>query len=177
MLGYFAIFATSINSPRYMGGLLITDEAGLPVDFRYTEPVIPTRLQQVLYGQGMAHYIKTQVILPTLLAECAEHQLTYVFTEDAALLHAQPNVVNLVSLKPTQLDPLDERMQPLGDTECLLQVQAAIPPIKVCWQVQQQADTLHNALFGLSQHMMVLEPFERVNTALKMLAQEMAMAA
>ena len=51
----------------YVGGLMVTDASGLPVDFRYTDPVTPTRLQRALYGAVLDRYLRSEVVLRTLL--------------------------------------------------------------------------------------------------------------
>ena len=40
-----------------MGGLLLTDESGIPLDFRYVEPITPTKLQAVLYGKALESHL------------------------------------------------------------------------------------------------------------------------
>ena len=46
---------------------MVTDASGLPVDFRYTDPVTPTRLQRALYGNVLDRYLRAEVVLRTLL--------------------------------------------------------------------------------------------------------------
>src|SRR5512146_2076692 len=53
----------------YLGGLLVTDTSGIPLDFRYTEPITPTKLQSVLYGKALEPHLKEEVIQKTLLKE------------------------------------------------------------------------------------------------------------
>jgi hypothetical protein len=173
MFGYLTIHAVGNNNPRYMAGLLVADDYGLPIDFRYTEPVTPSRIQQALYGQGMAHYVKSQVLWPTLLQECTDYGLQYVFTQDATLLQCQPQAVGLVCLRETNMDTLAEFRQDISPTECLLQLVKAGAPVKTSWQSHLDEAALIEVLKRLAQQMVLLEPFDRVQAALKLLAQEM----
>ena len=173
MFGYLTIHAVGTNNPRYMAGLLVADDYGLPIDFRYTEPVTPSRIQQALYGQGMAHYVKSQVLWPTLLQECEDYSLKYVFTQDATLLQCQPQSVGLVCLRETNMDTLAEFRQDISPSECLLQLVKAGPPVKTSWQSHLDEAALIDVLKRLAQQMVLLEPFDRVQAALKLLSQEL----
>jgi hypothetical protein len=46
---------------------MVVDFRGLPLEFRYTEPIQPSRIQQILYGSALSRYLKTEVIRETLL--------------------------------------------------------------------------------------------------------------
>lgn len=174
LFGYLTIHPLGNTNPRYMAGMLVTDEFGLPVDFRYTEPVTPSRIQQALYGQGMAHYVKTQILWPSLLQDCAEHNLAYVFTQDTTLLQCPAQSTGLVCLRETNVDTLSDARQDISPTECLLQLVKTGPPVKTAWQSHLDEPVLIECLKRLAQQMVLLEPFDRVQAALKLLAQEMA---
>ena len=64
-----AYFVAMKEGGSYLGGLLLTDTAGIPLDFRYTEPITPTKLQSVLYGKALEPHLKEEVIQKTLLKE------------------------------------------------------------------------------------------------------------
>ena len=64
-----AYFVTLKEGASYLGGLLLTDVSGIPIDFRYTEPITPTKLQTLLYGKALEPYLKEEVIQKALLKE------------------------------------------------------------------------------------------------------------
>src|SRR5512142_1481931 len=64
-----AYFVAMKEGASYLGGLLLTDSSGIPLDFRYTEPITPTKLQSVLYGKALEPHLKEEVIQKTLLKE------------------------------------------------------------------------------------------------------------
>src|SRR5664279_4390375 len=64
-----AYFMAVKEGASYLGGLLVTDTSGIPLDFRYTEPITPTRLQSILYGKSLEPHLKEEVIQKTLLKE------------------------------------------------------------------------------------------------------------
>ena len=47
-LGY--VLSPAVAEDVFMGGAMVTDASGLPLEFRYTEPVRATKLQRILYG-------------------------------------------------------------------------------------------------------------------------------
>jgi hypothetical protein len=176
MFGYLTIHPLGTTNPKYMAGMLITDDYGLPIDFRYTEPVTPSRIQQVLYGQGLAHYVKSQILWPTLLNDCSDYDLAYVFTQDATILQCQAQTVGLICIRDTNLETMADFRQDISPTECLLQLVKTGPPVKTAWQSHLDEPALIEILKRLAQQMVLLEPFDRVQAALKMLGTEMVTA-
>ena len=47
---------------RHMGAILITNQIGVPLEFKYTEPVAATRLHKILYGSVLEKYLHETVI-------------------------------------------------------------------------------------------------------------------
>lgn len=66
LLGFLSCFATSDNN--YYGGILITNEQGMPREFRHSVAVRPTRVQQLLYGDSLVAALGEDSIGPALLA-------------------------------------------------------------------------------------------------------------
>jgi hypothetical protein len=60
----------------YLGGYLVTNSWGRPLEFRLSSPVRPNRLQQILYGGTLRSYVcadligKTLVDRSSLAAQC-----------------------------------------------------------------------------------------------------------
>src|SRR5512139_3146178 len=46
---------------RHLGGILVTNEIGVPLEFKYTEPVALSRLQRALYGAALERYLHETV--------------------------------------------------------------------------------------------------------------------
>jgi hypothetical protein len=81
--GYLVVRAD--EGGAYVGGLMVTDASGLPVDFRYTDPITPTRLQRALYGGVLDRYLRSEVVLRTLL-DALETAPTLLVVDDPDLL-------------------------------------------------------------------------------------------
>ena len=55
-LGFLALYETSGNE-GYLGAILVTNNQGVPQEFRCTHPVKPTNIQKPLYGNTLEPYI------------------------------------------------------------------------------------------------------------------------
>jgi hypothetical protein len=89
-----------------VGGYLVLNAAGRPLEFHCTAPVKPTRAQQILYGPTLAPYLYGEQIGQALLAKSKLTPLA-VCTDAAAVLAARdftPHCMALV-LSPDGAEP------------------------------------------------------------------------
>lgn len=129
-LGYLMI--TSPVPNVYIGGAMITDGRGLPVEFRYTDPIQPTKIQQILYGQVLSRYIKREVILETLLKNI-ESKFKYLLVEDEHLLSYPSKGFTMLRVSETKSAPLGGvgKLQEISPTEILLQASKDGSPLRI----------------------------------------------
>ena len=59
--------AVEIGDRSYVGGLLITDRLGRPLEFQCTTPVKPNRTQELLYGPTLVPFILGDLLGTALL--------------------------------------------------------------------------------------------------------------
>src|SRR5262249_27850909 len=52
-----------------LGAVLVTNQVGIPVEFKYTEPVVATKLHKILYGAVLERYLHETVIRDRLASE------------------------------------------------------------------------------------------------------------
>ena len=57
---------------KHMGAILITNRIGVPLEFKYTEPVVATKLHKILYGSVLEKYLHETVIRDRLGSEIRE---------------------------------------------------------------------------------------------------------
>ena len=69
----------------YLGGYLVTNLWGRPLEFRLSTAVQPNRIQQILYGGTLRPYICADLIGKALV-EKTSLAVQYVFTDTAAAL-------------------------------------------------------------------------------------------
>jgi hypothetical protein len=190
-MGYLLILSPS--SSLFLGGLMVTDERGLPMEFRYTEPIQPSKIQQVLYGGILSRYIKQDIILETLLKNC-ESRLSCLIVEDESLLEADGIDIPLFRVLPTKSAPigLAGTIQECSPEECLLQVSSENNPVRVMTTLKSRPDNNSQPsasasqevpkadpfklLLDAGQSMDITEPLDRVRKALDIICQEMKQA-
>lgn len=66
--GFLSVFQ---EAGGYVGGYLVTNAWGRPLEFRLTSAVQPTKVQQVLYGDTLPAYVCGELIGKTLIDKTA----------------------------------------------------------------------------------------------------------
>lgn len=86
-------FLTVVEHPKYglVGGYLILNAAGRPLEFHCTSPVRANRAQEILYGETLQPYLYGEQIAGTLIAR-AKTPIDFVITDVAAVLAVQETV-------------------------------------------------------------------------------------
>ena len=191
-IGYLMVSSPIPNV--YIGGLMVTDGRGLPVEFRYTEPIQPTKIQQVLYGQVLSAYIKREVVLETLLKNI-ESKFKCLLVEDEQMLDYPAKGYSIVRIAATKSAPLGPvgKTQDIAPGELLLQVNAETSPVRLYLgkpksNAPDEASDASTAgspgnpgdasgelisfLLDAGKAMDVVEPLRRVEKALEIICQE-----
>jgi hypothetical protein len=176
LLAYLLTQSTD-SRDAYMGAVMVTDARGLPVEFRYTQPVRPTRLQRVLYGGALEEYLRADVIGACLLKDLKSRPTAALVRED--LLMALDSAVEypVVLVFPTNLEPLEAEVgaerQVDGQT-VLLQLSPKSGPVRVTVSREDASlcSAVRDILTGIAASMEVCEPLERLEEALKLLWTE-----
>ena len=79
-------FLTVLHEPGgYLGGYLVTNLWGRPLEFRLSTAVQPNRVQQILYGQTLEPYLCGQLIGKTLVEKTATPVQMVITDHPAAL--------------------------------------------------------------------------------------------
>lgn len=170
-----AYFMTTKEGASYLGGLLVVDAAGIPQDFRYTEPITPTRLQSILYGKALEPHLKEEVIQKTLLKELkSSPDLLVIPSAELAggwSGEAKCPVLALQKSQEQALPRLGEIFR-VNPREFLLQLAEGASPLRVIFSASVEASAQEIAaqkLVEAGYHMDLLEPLERVASALQSL--------
>jgi len=172
-LAYFMVVKEGAS---FLGGLLLTDESGIPQDFRYTEPITPTRLQSVLYGKALESHLREEVIQKALLKELKGNPDLFILpvSDLAGGWNAEVRCPAL-ALQKSQESPLR-----LGEVfratprELLLQVVEGAAPVRAIFASSVDLAAQDQAaaqLIEAGYHMDLVEPMERVAAALQTLVQ------
>ncbi len=172
-----AYFVAVKEGGSYLGGLLLTDTSGIPLDFRYTEPITPTKLQSLLYGKALEPHLKEEVIQKTLLKELKGAPDLFILqaTELAGGWNADTRCPAL-ALQKTQEAPLSRvgEVFRASQRELLIQTSEGAAPLRVIFANSVDLPTQDAAALKLLEagyQMDLAEPLERVTAALQALVR------
>ena len=173
-LAYFVVMKEGAS---YLGGLLLTDTSGIPLDFRYTEPITPTKLQNVLYGKALEPHLKEEVIQKTLLKELkAPPDLLFLPPTELAGGWSGEARCPVLSVQKTQEAPLARSGEVfrVSPRELLVQVAEGAAPLRAIFASSvdlPQQDQSVAKLLEAGYQMDLAEPLERVSAALQALVR------
>jgi hypothetical protein len=81
-LGFLTILQ---DQAGFLGGYLVTNQWGRPLEFRLSTAVQPNRVQQILYGETLLPYVCGELIGKTLFEKTAAQAQAIVTDKQAAL--------------------------------------------------------------------------------------------
>ncbi len=130
-LGY--VLSLSVVEDVFMGGAMVTDSYGLPLEFRYTEPVRATKLQRILYGDVLEKYIHGDVIAGNLIGRLEQKPDLFVVSETALLEAASGAGKKAVQILASRVPPLKEfgALQEVSESEYFVQLSDNGSPLRV----------------------------------------------
>lgn len=136
----------------FVGGLLVTNRFGRPLEFQCTAPVKPNRSQQILYGPTLRPFVLGELLGRTLLEKIGVKP-NLVLVESRELLDLRPNISLGLALLVDAKSP--DSVQALGKHG--LAFHADYP--------NDRSEVARHAA-GIPQDADLKEPFERVREAL-----------
>ncbi|MBA3313425.1 MAG: hypothetical protein M3552_02980 [Planctomycetota bacterium] len=89
--------AIELAGGGYVGGLLVTNRFGRPLEFQCTTPVRPNRTQEILYGTTLRSFVLGELIGKTLVEKSAVKP-DVVLTEGDDLLELRSHVAQPVAV-------------------------------------------------------------------------------
>jgi hypothetical protein len=89
--------AIELAGGGYVGGLLVTNRFGRPLEFQCTTPVRPNRTQEILYGTTLRSFVLSELIGKTLVEKSAVKP-DVVLTEGDDLLELRAHVAQPVAV-------------------------------------------------------------------------------
>nr|WP_321500045.1 hypothetical protein [uncultured Dethiosulfovibrio sp.] len=170
VLGYITVNA---DGDGFRGAALVVDHRGIPLDFRYTDTVSPTRLERVLYGDALEIYVREEVILGSLL-DAVEESPNIWICGDRHLLEPVSNRAKClaVTLEGANRNALEEpgSLSPMPEEGYyLLQVSLMGPPCRLSVLSEPDSAKAASMLVTAGATMDVLEPFSRIDRAIESL--------
>ncbi len=175
ILGYVTV---SGDRGLFRGALLAVDFRGIPLDFRYTDPIRPTKLEKVLYGQSLEVYLREELILGSLVKACEVRPVFWIVAESSLIVPLR----RIVNAKVCALAQSTNRpLSATGDLEpqqepgvFLLQADSVSAPPRL-YLPDLRADEARGVsqlLVDAASTMELLEPFSRIEKALGVVEEE-----
>ena len=150
-----------VEGRGHVGGLLVTNQHGRPLEFQCTTPVKPNRTQEILYGETLRPWLLGELIGGTLLERVAIKP-HLIITSDRSLLELRNHTS--IPVVCTVADPVDR----------ILSSAVAAPKIMKVGTHQLHFHDAHPTdveLISRQRHLIpeqadLAEPLERVREAL-----------
>jgi hypothetical protein len=174
LLGYLTI---EVMENFFRGAALVTDTRGIPMDFRYTEPVRPTKLERVLYGGALDVYLREEVILENLLdAVEISPSLWLVDSDDLVKPVQKLTKLQTVALDMTQRSPLEASGKyeaTLEDGVFIFQADNISSPLRlsVTRENVSKIAQITESLTAAAMDMELMEPFTRIAKAFEAVSE------
>jgi len=154
MIGYLSVM--NIDG-KHLGGVLVINDLGIPVEFKYSEPVTPTKLQEIIYGNSLEYYLHAEIIAKGLVQRL-ENKPEVILVQDPTLLFDKNTV--MVTLLP---QPVSEKKE--GNE---VVVNFNNKSIRITFPENAKVDdNVVQKILDYASKIDILEPFDRVEKALK----------
>jgi hypothetical protein len=152
-LGFLTVLHESTG---HIGGYLVTNAWGRPLEFRLTTAVQPNRVQEILYGSTLTEYIFADLVGKTLIEKTAL-QPTLVVTDTPQMLPLRARIdVPVVGIGFDKLPA------------SALSLRHARSNSPICYPTQFSSDAprIQQLLDQIDQAVELTEPFVRVREAI-----------
>ena len=157
------------------GGILVTDTHGKPVEFRCTSPIRPNAVQRTLYGDTLMPHIAVELVgKPLVQAVQASLDVVLVHQEEFLLLRTKcekPLLLGRRQGEEMQLAEESGKSQP----EVVLSSHSGkfAPVVITChWDYLDDIAQCKESLGWMFSNCDLIEPFERIKTALATLHEQ-----
>lgn len=146
--------AVDLGDGGFVGGMLVADRFGRPLEFQCTTPVKPNRTQQLLYGPTLVPFILGELLAKTLV-ERVSIKPDIVLTNREEMLDLRPLIERPV------LFAVDDQRSPE------LTVPVGAKSFRAHNEYAADVETVRKLAAGVSGESDLHEPLERVEEALR----------
>jgi hypothetical protein len=170
LIGYLTVDS---RENYFRGAALVTDSRGIPTDFRYTEPVRPTRLERILYGSALDIYLKEDIILDNLIS-AVETKPSLWLLENEDLIGPVQKLSRLpaIAVEASARSPLEQsgQCEPTAEEGVfMLQADNISAPLRLTLSPENapKISQFARVLTASAEEMELMEPFSRIARALE----------
>ncbi|MCR5359916.1 MAG: hypothetical protein K6E55_08550 [Thermoguttaceae bacterium] len=175
-LGFLSVSETS--SRGFLGGLLILNRSGHPIEFHCTVPVHANRAQEILYGETLGSFLCAQQIAPSLckhkktpvaaMITDAPLFLPFAPTLDAPfILLLDPMPAGIRTALPGTISPRLDEICAIGRTDPALWQEVEDEGIRYMLRADDSKPRAAQILRPFRKLIDLTEPFDRIYLAIK----------
>jgi hypothetical protein len=151
------------ENSAYIGGYLVTNLWGRPLEFRLSSPVQPTRVQHALYGGTLEPYICADLIGKTLVQKTSI-PADLIITDRQPALDLRLSLSMPIAWLAGLEDPLADVLAAAGAS-----VRSTPAPYGKLFchpRFREDIPTIKTVLAGLNEDIDLAEPFARIRDAI-----------
>jgi hypothetical protein len=155
---------------KHMGGILITNQIGVPLEFKYTEPVAATKLHRILYGAVLEKYLRETVIRDRLGKEVRTLPNYFITSYDekeflGPIADRETVAVQRYSLPPGEISG---SFNPIREREAIIELEEDGLFLRLAFSTSDETVQLNMVVWlqEICRTMDILEPLDRITTAL-----------
>jgi hypothetical protein len=161
---------------RHMGGILVTNQIGVPLEFKYTEPVTATRLHKILYGSVLEKYLHETVIRDRLGREIRALPNFFITDYDEKEFLGTIADKEMVAIQKCNLPPgeISGQFTRIREREAFIELEEDKEFLRLAFSTPDEMLQL-NIVAWLQENartMDILEPLDRIGAALNSLCGE-----
>ena len=145
-----------VDGRGHIGGLLITNQKGRPLEFQCTTPVKPNRTQEILFGQSLRAWLLGELIGSTLLDR--------VSIKPNVIITSDPNLLELRNHTSIPVACASDAKSKLAEQGGTLRLGGSI--LRFHGSHELDAQTLSKQKHLIPDSADLAEPLERVREAL-----------
>ncbi|MBN2243114.1 MAG: hypothetical protein JW793_10520 [Acidobacteria bacterium] len=172
-VGYFCHLKVD---DKHMGGMLITNQVGIPLEFKYTEPVVATKLHKILYGSVLEKYLHETVIRDRLGAEIRMLPEFFIAPYDEKEFLGPIKSREMVAIQKYNMPPgeLSGPFNRIRDREAVIELEEESLLLRLAFSTTNESVQHDIAawLQEIARTMNLLEPMDRIASALKSICGE-----
>jgi hypothetical protein len=156
-VGFLTVFAEATG---YLGGYLVTNSWGRPLEFRLSTAVQPNKVQQILYGNTLTEYLCADLVGKTLVDKTAT-PAHLIVTDSANVLPLRSRIDAPVLAALAEAPPVnpDRPLFPIPHPRCSLGLF-----LEERWQADEER--VRAILDRLDAALDLAEPFTRIREAM-----------
>jgi hypothetical protein len=159
-LGFLTVFAEGTG---FLGGYLVTNSWGRPIEFRLSTAVQPNRVQQILYGATLNDYLCADLIGKTLV-EKTSTPIQLLVTDSVHVLPIRGSRVDVPVVAAITGEPPAEVIS--DRAVCTFTHPRSSVPLKLRLEYAGDEDSVRAILDRLDAALDMAEPFGRIREAM-----------